>query len=123
MRGRIWARFHTHRTSAAPLAERLQEAWDRHSKENEQSVDYDGVDEANILNRFLYRNAEHPAILPIDRTGAEIDWNAVARRALAIDDEALVFDVKLVSEEERPVDVLMEGERDSTGVRAASVAT
>jgi excinuclease UvrABC nuclease subunit len=62
------------------------------------------VDDSNILNRFLFRNAGHPALITIPRADDDaflVDGEMLARRVLLIDDETLAtLDAKKVSETE-----------------------
>jgi DNA polymerase III epsilon subunit family exonuclease len=66
--------------------------------------DHGTVDDSNILNRFLFRNAGHPALIPIPRTDDDafvLDGEMLARGVLSIDDETLMtLDAKKASETE-----------------------
>ncbi|CAA9580300.1 MAG: Excinuclease ABC subunit C [uncultured Thermomicrobiales bacterium] len=89
--GRRWAQVRADRGDPPDLAWRLARAWDRYRASGHPPLDHDTVDEANILNRWLYHNAGHPAILPLGDpapVGPE-EWHGLARRALALDDDAL----------------------------------
>jgi hypothetical protein len=68
-------------------------------------IDHTTVDEANILNRWLFRNWGQPAILPIE--GEPPDWEGLASRALALSNDDLMREVRSVDEE---ADELLEGE-------------
>jgi hypothetical protein len=91
--GRIWAQLRADRADPAGLAERLAHSWDRVPATGPGPIDHDHVDEANILNRWLYRNAGHPAILPLTRPPTTPDWPTVAAHALGLTDEELARDV------------------------------
>ncbi len=119
--GRLWAQFRARRPPAAPgpqpdagedvvlsevpsgavaasdlvadLATRLDLAWARYRTCRLNPLDNYDVDEANILNRWLFHHADHPALirLPIGDDAAP-DWPALARDALALTDDQLSFD-------------------------------
>jgi DNA polymerase III epsilon subunit family exonuclease len=91
--GRIWAQLHAKVDDPADLMARLSRSWDRLPLSGPPPVDHDSVDEANILNRWLYRNAGHPAILPLPHLPEIPDWPALAMVALALTDEELTRDV------------------------------
>ncbi|CAA9581194.1 MAG: Excinuclease ABC subunit C [uncultured Thermomicrobiales bacterium] len=56
----------TRESPAADLARRLGRTLERFAGERLEPVDHNLIDETNILNRWLYRQAGHPAILPLD---------------------------------------------------------
>ncbi|MDQ3043582.1 MAG: exonuclease domain-containing protein [Chloroflexota bacterium] len=119
LEGRLWGRYRTNGPDVTRLTDWLRAAWDRRKVGSRNSIDYDGVDEANILNRFLYRNAGHPAVLPIDRAVAEIDWTEYAKRALAVEDSSLVFDVQLVREGQDIVEAVIDSDLGLTRLEAS----
>jgi excinuclease UvrABC nuclease subunit len=87
--GRLWAQLHgDRRTNAADLADRLAGAWYRLRTSALPAIDHASVDQTNILNRWLFRNWGHPAILPLD-LATDPDWPTLAARALALTDEQL----------------------------------
>jgi DNA polymerase-3 subunit epsilon len=89
VRGQLWSQVRANRkTGAEPLAARLEEMWNRAAKQPIARIEYDTIDEANILNRWLFRFAGHPAIL---RIGETPDWRALSVMALALTDEELDF--------------------------------
>jgi hypothetical protein len=89
IRGRPWAQIRANRNSGPELlAKRLEQVWERACSRPFGSVDYDTIDEVNILNRWLFRYAGHPAMLPL---GDEPNWPVLAVQALSLDDLALEF--------------------------------
>lgn len=93
VQGRLWAQIRSHGPDeSAWLAERLARAWTRYHGSEVRPVDYDAIDEANVLNRWLLRYAGHPAILPLTEMEADPDWNAIATWALGLEDSALETD-------------------------------
>jgi DNA polymerase III epsilon subunit family exonuclease len=91
--GRVWAWFRAGFEEPADLAGRLARSWERLPAGGPPPVDHDSVDEANILNRWLYRNAGHPAILPLPRLPSSPDWPAFSATALALTDDELARDL------------------------------
>jgi hypothetical protein len=76
----------------AELAARLERPLDRARSARTLVRDHETIDESSILNRFLFRNAGHPALVPIPLTDDGIlapDLDALARRALSISDDEL----------------------------------
>lgn len=113
--GRRWAQFQAPRADPQDLAERLARSWARFEQGGHALLDHDAVDEANILNRWLYRNAGHPAIFPLGEA-ADLDperWLDLARGALALDDEALTAAVQ-------PAELDETDERESATAALAS---
>ena len=102
--GRLWAQLHA-ADAAGPidLAQRLERSWDRLLARGVPVIDHDSVDDANILNRWLYANAGHPAILPLPWPTAAPDWTDLARRALSLGDDELTFDTR-AAEVDDPAD-------------------
>jgi DNA polymerase-3 subunit epsilon len=89
IRGQLWSQVRVERVGSAPkLATRLEEKWDRAGRQAKPVIDYDTIDEANILNRWLFRYAGHPAILPIPESP---DWKKLAEHALSLKDAELEF--------------------------------
>jgi excinuclease UvrABC nuclease subunit len=97
IRGQLWAQIRADRAGGhKQLAGRVAEAWHRANHHQYSSIDYDTIDEANILNRWLFRFVGHPAILPIlDQP----DWEALAAQALALSDAELDFNMREVDSE------------------------
>jgi DNA polymerase III subunit epsilon len=98
--GRLWAQLRADRADPGELAERLQRSWGRIPAAGPGPIDHGQVDEANILNRWLHRNAGHPAIVPLPLRPDEPEWREVAARALALTDDDLLRDVVSVEVEE-----------------------
>ncbi|MBA2276516.1 MAG: GIY-YIG nuclease family protein [Chloroflexia bacterium] len=74
------------------LAQRLARAWRRHAAATLTPIDHNGVDEANILNRWLLRQCGHPALIECPANGdSEPEWPALALRALSLNDTDLIF--------------------------------
>jgi excinuclease UvrABC nuclease subunit len=74
------------------LAARLQRSLMRSRQGVPAELDHHAVDEANILNRWLFRHAGHPALIPIPMTDDGVpDANAaaLARQVLMLTDETL----------------------------------
>jgi len=93
--GRLWAQLRAS-DAAGPidLAQRLERSWDRLLAAGVPVIDHDSVDDANILNRWLYANAGHPAILPLSWPMSAPDWSNLARRVLALGADDLTFDTR-----------------------------
>jgi DNA polymerase III epsilon subunit family exonuclease len=87
--GRPWARVRTRTEEPSYLADRLARAWERVPVSGPPPVDHDSVDDANILNRWLYRNAGHPAIISLPRRPDQPDWTRIAIEALSLSDDDL----------------------------------
>lgn len=92
------------------LSDRLLKVMLRYASSDQQPVDQYRADEANIVNRWLFRNAGHPSILPLDLDRATDRGYLVsmALKVLALTDEALetVMQETLPAEEEiEPADV------------------
>ncbi len=106
IRGRLWSQARVARAEEVrSLAGRLARSWERYVRIGLPPIDHTTVDEANILNRWLFRNWGHPAILPIE--GEPPDWEGLASRALALSNDDLMREVRSVDEE---ADELLEGE-------------
>jgi excinuclease UvrABC nuclease subunit len=105
--GRIWAQLRAPLAAGvADLAARLAGCWDRCHRNGAAIVDYDSLDEANLLNRWLFRNAGHPAVVPL--AADPPDWPVIASRLLALTDADLVFDVPTLETDEEIVDAVAE---------------
>ena len=101
--GRLWAQVRAfRRRGAADVAARLEGSWARLLDRGVSPVDCDSVDDANILNRWLYRHAGHPALLPILPPPAQPDWAAIAERVFALDDAQLAFATRDLDAEDEP---------------------
>lgn len=98
---------------AAPVSEAIEDLAGRLGRSLQRAMvsepmvrDHATVDESNILNRFLFRNAGHPALIPIPRTDDDVliaDVFSLARQVLSIDDGTLsTLDAKKVAEEAEP---------------------
>jgi excinuclease UvrABC nuclease subunit len=97
IRGRLWSQVRADRDAGAePLATRLQKIWDRSAEHAVSPVDYDTIDEANILNRWLFRFSGHPAFLRISEPP---DWPLLASRALSLSDGELDFKTREIDTE------------------------
>ena len=108
--GRLWAQLRANRDDAGELAERLDRCWQRVPSAGPSPIDHDQVDEANILNRWLYGNAGHPAILPLPRPPEVPEWQEVATGGLALTDDDLLRDVVSVETEETAEETAQESE-------------
>jgi hypothetical protein len=76
------------------LADRLANAWERYTATRLAPVDHHGVDETSILNRWLFRQAGHPALIPLPDPAAQEDapyWAELAASVLGLSDGDLVF--------------------------------
>ncbi len=97
-----------HAAFVADLAERLARSLQRVQASPPVMRDHASIDESAILNRFLFRNAGHPALIPIPRAddGAlAVDADALARSVLAVrDDDLATLDARKAgdTEEEQP---------------------
>jgi excinuclease UvrABC nuclease subunit len=97
IRGQLWSQVRADREAGAEsLAMRLKEIWNRAAEHSVPSIDYDTIDEANILNRWLFRFSDHPAILPIAEPP---DWPSLASNALSLSDAELEFKIREVDTE------------------------
>jgi DNA polymerase III epsilon subunit family exonuclease len=74
------------------LATRLERSLERSRQSGRVELDHHAVDEANILSRWLFRNAGHPALVAIPMTDdgvPDANTGVLARRVLMLTDEAL----------------------------------
>ncbi|MFL5760544.1 MAG: exonuclease domain-containing protein [Thermomicrobiales bacterium] len=99
IRGRLWAQVRADMgRGPRTLAVRLEASWNRATSSSISPVDYDTIDEANILNRWLFRYAGHPAILAIEPPDKP-DWKDLSSRAFALSVEDLEFNDRDASSE------------------------
>ncbi|HLU34802.1 MAG TPA: exonuclease domain-containing protein [Thermomicrobiales bacterium] len=84
------------------LAGRLRQSLDRAADESSVVRDQETLDESSILNRFLFRNAGHPALIPLtvaDDGALAVDTQSLALRVLSVDDDTLAtLDAKKTDE-------------------------
>jgi DNA polymerase III subunit epsilon len=69
------------------LAKRLEGSLERAMASRPVMRDHASIDESSILNRFLFRSAGHPALIPIDRTDDGVltpDPTALALKVLSV---------------------------------------
>jgi DNA polymerase III epsilon subunit family exonuclease len=90
------------------LADRLLPIMRRYVSSAHQPVDQYRADEVNIVNRWLFRNAGHPSIVPLDldRITDRGYLVTLAVKVLSLTDEALESDISdtLVEEDDEPDD-------------------
>ncbi len=93
------------------LSDRLAIVMARYAQATYEPVDQDRADEANIVNRWLFRNAGHPSIVPLDldRSTDRGHLVGVSLKVLALTDEAL----ESVMVEPDPVDAEAEPNGES----------
>jgi len=97
--GRLWAQFRARRVEGeGDLSARLAAAWERFGRHGLRPIDHETVDETNILNRWLHQHAGHRAILPLDAPPSAPPWTELARRALDLADDDLLFEPQVVDE-------------------------
>jgi len=117
VRGLPWSRFRVSRTETIEItAGRLEQSWTRLQATTLQPVDHYSLDEAHILNRWLARNWEHPAVLPLASLDAP-DWHDLARQALNLTDADLTLESVDV-EDELEADVNQPLQIESSAERA-----
>lgn len=92
--------------SLRDLATGIEASLGRAREAGMAELDHHAIDEASILNRWLFRNAGHPAMIPLPMTDDGVvagDPLLLARRALSLTDEVLAtFDIrKSASDESR----------------------
>ncbi|MGH2533646.1 MAG: exonuclease domain-containing protein [Thermomicrobiales bacterium] len=129
---RLWSQIRARADDAEPaLAKRLGEAWTRYRCAGISAVDYDSVDEANVLNRWLLRFSEHPAIRRIDEQAEDLDWDELASWALGLQDTQIDVDSwsdtaldedEVVQVQPGPKTTLKPGNEPSENPSASSVA-
>jgi DNA polymerase-3 subunit epsilon len=91
IQGRVWSQLRASmRDGHESLALRLEDSWNRATARPIPLVDYDTIDEVNILNRWLFRYAGHHAILPIVPIDGP-NWSKLSINALSLNDEDLEF--------------------------------
>jgi excinuclease UvrABC nuclease subunit len=97
IQGRIWKQTRLPREleadSLGEEASRMATSYARGRAAGDADVNQYSADERHILNRWLARNSEHPALLDIDETRAADPgfWGELLRAALAFEDDELVF--------------------------------
>ncbi|MBA2247972.1 MAG: UvrB/UvrC motif-containing protein [Chloroflexia bacterium] len=91
-----------HESPADDLARRLGRALDRFSDDRIAPVDHNLIDETNILNRWLYRQAGHPAIVPLDldRRHDPVHLASLADTVLSFEDAVIASDLRNESDPE-----------------------
>lgn len=86
------------------LADRIEASFARAAASFTIELDHHAIDEASILNRWLFRNAGHPSMIPIPMTDDGVpvaDALMLAQRALMLTDETLsTFDIRARHTEE-----------------------
>jgi DNA polymerase-3 subunit epsilon len=93
LRGRLWSQLRV--PDASPpgeLASRLQRCWERFTVVGIGEPDHDSVDDMHILDSWLGRHEGHPSILAIQERAGSLDWQVMAKRALALRRDQLDFD-------------------------------
>ncbi|MEA2527351.1 MAG: polymerase subunit epsilon [Thermomicrobiales bacterium] len=121
VRGRPWAQLRVARSDAIEhVAGRLDQSWTRLEATGALPIDHDSVDEAHILNRWLARNWNHPAVVPLTSLESP-DWSALARQTLSLTDAALTRPTVDVEEESESVPDL--ANEDSAPLGSASPVT
>lgn len=98
------------------VVDRLRLQFGRYAKASMQPVDHYQLDEANILNRWLFKHQGCPAIIPIDleRVAARGYLVSLTVQALSLNDAQLVADG-------RAVDELVEDDGDDTAARRLDI--
>lgn len=97
--GRLWCQLRASRGAGAEdVARRLGASWGRMGERAAAPIDQDSVDETNILHRWLYQHAGHPAIVPLPAPPGRPDWNSVAAAVLDVSDEALKFEALVAAD-------------------------
>ncbi len=93
------------------LSDRMLNVMRRYASSTYEPVDQYRADEANIVNRWLFRNAGHPSILPLDLDRATDRGYLVsmALKVLALTDDALE---SVMQEEAGPVETELEPRDD-----------
>ncbi len=94
------------------VSDRLLSVMRRYASSTYEPVDQYRADEANIVNRWLFRNAGHPSILPLDldQSTDRGYFVSMALKVLALTDEAL----ESVLQEAGPAEAEIEpGEEDA----------
>ena len=84
------------------LATRIRRTLERFASVRIEPIDHNLIDETNILNRWLYRQAGHPAILPLDldrRDDADY-LTGLATRALGLDPQLIAADFRQMDDTE-----------------------
>jgi hypothetical protein len=84
------------------LATRIRRTLERFASVRIEPIDHNVIDETNILNRWLYRQAGHPAILPLDldrRDDADY-LTGLATRMLGLDPQLIAADFRQMDDTE-----------------------
>jgi DNA polymerase III epsilon subunit family exonuclease len=95
--GRIWKQSRIERKlgpeETRATAERMRESFERGLAAGPTEATLYSTDERHILNRWLVRNADHPALFPIDpEQGPDAErWAYLISSALSLADSDLVF--------------------------------
>jgi DNA polymerase III epsilon subunit family exonuclease len=95
--GRIWKQTRVERRLAADalreVTERMMTSYQRGVAAGDAEVTAYTTDERHILTRWISRNSDHPAMMPIDQdsVGDANYWSALVESALAFSDDQLVF--------------------------------
>lgn len=132
LRGRVWSQLRVRSAAASPtdaaadtdtvleighagltkpasrdaprddLAHRLRVSLERFTASRLEPVDHNLIDETNILNRWLYRQTGHPAILPLDLAMVrEAGYlKMLAERTLGLDDRVIAADFRQLDDPE-----------------------
>ena len=88
--GKRWAQIQASAVEdPTSLAVRLARAYGRAMLFGPPVIDHASLDDTLILNRWLFANAGHPAILPFDRDDPALDWRLLAERALGLSEADL----------------------------------
>ena len=90
--GRRWAQLRAQEDdSARDLAIRLAQSFGRARSLGIPAVDHASLDDTLILNRWLFQQEDHPAIMRFEFDDPAIDWNLMAEWALALPESALAY--------------------------------
>ena len=93
VRGRMWAQMRVQDVMPPlELAVRLEESWQRFLTIGIGDPDHDSVDDMHILGSWLARHEGHPAVLTLEQTVVDPNWQFLAERALGLRRDQLDFD-------------------------------
>lgn len=100
------------------LARRLAMTLKRFAASRLEPVDHNIIDETNILNRWLYRQSGHPAILPLDFELRDDDdyLNQLALSALNLDDHLIAADFRPMHESENDGAIMVDLAEDMSPI-------